>query len=71
MEDIPIPNTSLRLGSRTVNSGKLVSIEDDEFVLLLSQMLNEVTPDVIMTKRLQIYLTHYAKLASLKKNAGK
>ena len=71
MEGIPIPDNSLRLGSRTVSLGRNVSIEDDELVLLLSQMIGDSNPDLILTKRLQSYLGHYAKVSRIRKNAGK
>jgi hypothetical protein len=71
MEDMSVPDNSLRLGTRTVNFGKLVSIDDEECLSLLSQMLHEVTPDAIVMKRLQQYTAHYTKLSSMKANAAK
>ena len=68
MEDIPVPDNSLRLGTRTVDLGKMVSIDDDECVSLLSQMLHEVTPDAVMMKRLQLYVSHYTKLSNMQTN---
>lgn len=71
MEDLPVPETSMRLGSRVVNLGKLVCIEEEECLLLLNQMLHDVSADAIVAKRLQYFITHYTKLSGIQRNAGK
>jgi hypothetical protein len=69
MEDIPAPENSMRLGTRLVNFGKLVSIDDEECVLLLSQLLHDASVDALVTKRLQQYTAHYTKLSHIQKNS--
>lgn len=62
MEDLSPPSNSARLGTRTVNLSKLVSIDNEECLSLLTQLLHEIQPDAVVMKRLQHYTAHYSKL---------
>jgi hypothetical protein len=64
MEDFYIAHNSMRLGTRIVDSAKVALVSKEESVAMLSQMLCEVTPDSILTKRLQYYISHYSKLSN-------
>jgi hypothetical protein len=64
MEDLSVPDSSLRLGTRVVHLGRLVAIDDEECLTLLGQMLHDVSADAIVTKRLQHYTAHYTRLAN-------